>query len=217
MKEDHPDDSKIVDLLKNSKEIGCRFLVKKYGNFFTRKATERGLSREDAVSAIDDTFLKVIDKIYTFKPKDSKSFFNWVFTILLNTIRDFYKQDTSRKIKLEFFDESNFEIDEVGSLNVVEKNVLGKIKEDFFSSGISEDQRKHLIVETFNKLSEDERVIFYCYCNGYNLDEMSEYTNISASNLKVKLFRIRKKFVKEINKSIPINQKEVYERIKKIH
>ncbi|MBD3253511.1 MAG: sigma-70 family RNA polymerase sigma factor [Candidatus Lokiarchaeota archaeon] len=219
MSENHQDDSNIVELLKKDRETGCRLLVKKYGNLFLTKALNGGLIHEDAVSTVNDTFLKVIDKIHKFESKDSKSFFNWMFTILINTIRDYRKHCIlKQEIKLDFFDESNFEMEEFFDVtNTIEKSVVQKIKEDFYSSGISEDSRKKLIVEAFNKLPEIERVIFYCYCNGYNLNEISEYTGISVTNLKVKLFRIRNKFVEEINKNIPINKKEAYEQIKKIH
>ena len=210
-------DLEIAYLLKNSKERGCILLVNEYGKSFSNIAKQKGLGNDDAGSAVNDTFMKVIDKIHKFEPRGPNSFFNWLYTIFINTIRDFHRRNKLEIVKLEFFDESNFEHDDFDGLSSIEKYVLKKIKDDYFFAGVNEDERKEIIIKALNDLKKDERDVFICYIDSMSLKEISQYFNIPVNNLKVKLVRIRSKFINNLSKYISFNKKEVNERIKKLH
>lgn len=216
MREELPEDSKIVELIKSSKTTGCRLLVNKYYGFFAKKAEESGLIKDDIISIVNDTFMKVIDNIDSFKFKNDNSFFNWIYAIFRNTLLD-NNRKVKQQLQFEYFNESNFEHDELDKLDKTEQAVIKKIKEDFDTFGIKEDKRKDIIVEVINGFTENDQIIFWGYINSYKLEEISIYSKTPIKNLKVKLLRLRKKFIENLAKHILIDKKETYEKIKELH
>lgn len=212
------DDSKIVEELKKGSVYGVRLLYQKYGNRFGSMAeNEFGLSHEDAISVTTNTLIKIIDRIDSFTWRSSQSFFNWIRTIFKNTVLDFIRKNKKQEVSLEYFDVSNFEHDEMRRLGKTEKAIIKKIKEGFESLGTRKDERMNIIVQAFKELSEKEQIIFYCYLNGYQYNEISKYAGDSVANLKVYTGRIIKKFLKSLSKNFSINQGELYEKIRRLH
>ena len=68
-------------------------------------------------------------------------------------------------------------------------------------STVNQKDRKRYITKALNNIPEDESVIVTLYyLSGNTVKEIAEITNLTVSNVKVKLFRARNKLYNELRK-----------------
>jgi RNA polymerase sigma factor (sigma-70 family) len=131
----------------------------------------------------------------TFSGKSK--FSTWLYRIAYNTCLD--------RIKGNAKFNNNIEIDEVSN------NELKAVDSVF--EGIERKERSIIIQECLNKLPEDERLILHLfYFEEQSLKEITEVLSISESNIKVKLFRARKKLFSIFKNSVEHEIYSDYER-----
>ena len=141
-------------------------------------------NREEAEEIAQDAFIKAYRSLNNFKMKSS--FATWLYRIVYNTAISLVR---SRKNKILAIEE--FPADAV----------------DFLSSCGSQDEaveeyRSSLVNFAMQKISEDDRgLITLYYYNDLDLEEISKITGISRSNIKVKLYRARRKMAEIIGKT----------------
>ena len=71
---------------------------------------------------------------------------------------------------------------------------------------LDEDDRQIILEKALKRLpEEDNLLITLFYKNETSIDDISEITGLSVSNVKVKLHRIRKKLYEEMNELIKRN------------
>jgi RNA polymerase sigma-70 factor (ECF subfamily) len=126
-------------------------------------------SREDAQEAVQEAFLKIYQKQNQFLvEKDLK---NWIYTIGLNTARDFYRKNKRRN---EWDIENHLE-----ELQVTDAT-----------------QTKIQVESMVGKLSQELReVVVLHYFEDYGVSEISKMLSIGESLVKVRLFRARQKML----------------------
>lgn len=132
-------------------------------------------NKEDAEDVVVDSFIKVFTKIDTFKLKNSKSFENWIKTIVINNSLMILR----KKKKIVFTDinshtEPSFQIDE----NLESKNIYAVI------------MNLPIGYKTVFNLFEIE---------GYSHKEIAEKLNISTQTSKSQLSRAKKLLQKRLN------------------
>ncbi|MEN6356697.1 MAG: sigma-70 family RNA polymerase sigma factor [Armatimonadota bacterium] len=142
-------------------------------------------SHEDAEEALAEVFVKVWRAAAGFKG-DSK-FTTWLYKIASNTARDFLR---SRQVRREV------SVEDV----IIDETLVGTQMQsaaaDPEKSAI-EAEDKERIVRAMALLSEEDRLLVTLYhLQGCDYDEISRITDISPSNLKVKLFRARQRLKK---------------------
>lgn len=131
-------------------------------------------NREDAEEAVQDAFIKAFRSLSGFR-KDS-SFSTWLFRIVYNTAI------SMKRLKKPIFQN----IDDVPSVN----QSPDVPKYDF--EAIAE--RNQLLEKAMQRIPEEDRVLITLYyLNESGVDEIHTITGLSKSNVKVKLFRARKK------------------------
>lgn len=133
-------------------------------------------SREDAEELAQDVFMKVYKNISSFK--GNSSFSTWIYRIAYNTAIS-----ATRKRKMEYLT-----IEESQINNVSEKEVAEMMGEADTSKQIEQ------LETAIGLLSPDERgLILLYYMQEKTIEDLVEITGLTASNIKTKLFRIRKK------------------------
>lgn len=149
-------------------------------------------NREDAEEIAQDVFLKVFQSLNSFKYKSK--FSTWLYRIAYNTAisKTRKKYLETSLIDNEIID--NFTIDEI-TQNINELN--------------KEEQKKY-IQSAIKELPENENVIITLfYQNENSVEEISEITGLSKSNVKVKLHRIRIKLYSELQHLFEIKVNEL--------
>ncbi|NQY07697.1 MAG: RNA polymerase sigma factor [Flavobacteriaceae bacterium] len=151
-------------------------LLEKYKDMVFTLTFRMLKNREEAEEVAQDTFIKAYKSLNKFKG-DSK-FSTWLYRIAYNT-----SLDKIKKLKKE---QLTVAIDEYteGQVRAVE-NALDNLERA--------EQRK-MIQDCIQQLPPDSAALLTLYYfDGLSLDEIAKVLNIKASNVKVKLFRSRKK------------------------
>ncbi|KIC03223.1 RNA polymerase [Flavobacterium sp. JRM] len=151
-------------------------LVDRYKDMIFTMAIKMVKNREIAEEVSQDTFIKIFNSLNKFKG-DSK-FSTWIYKIAYNTCLDYLKKNKK--------DENHVVIDEL-------KGYLIKTTDNALSI-LENQERKQDIQNCLNLLpSEESFLLTLFYFDDQNLNEIAKIMDISVSNVKVKLFRSRKK------------------------
>lgn len=130
----------------------------------------------DAEEAAQDAFIKAYQNLNKFK-KESK-FSTWLYRIVYNAAID-----KTRKKKKNIYSID----DEEAHFDVVEER-MNELEE------MELKEQQAIIKGAIDKLPEDESLIITLfYMEDQSVEEIAEITSFTSSNVKVKLFRARKK------------------------
>lgn len=170
-------------------------LVDRYKDMIFTLAIKMVKNREAAEEVSQDTFIKIFNSLSKFKG-DSK-FSTWIYKIGYNTCLDYLKKNKK--------EEHNVVIDEL-------KGYVVKTTTNALS--ILEDQeRKQDIQNCLNLLpSEESFLLTLFYFEDQNLNEIGKIMDISANNVKIKLFRSRKKLAVILKEQLEPEILDYYER-----
>jgi RNA polymerase sigma factor (sigma-70 family) len=158
------------------------YLINKYKNMSYTIAIKIVKSHEDAEEVAQDSFLKAYEKLNTFK--GNAKFSTWLYTIVYrNAITKI------RKKKVTTTDIDDFVID-----NYSEGDDFPQLE------ALKNEEQQKYVREAIEKLSEkDALLITLFYMNDNSIEEIEQITGLSQSNIKVKLFRARKKLNLELS------------------
>jgi RNA polymerase sigma-70 factor (ECF subfamily) len=151
-------------------------LVNRYKDLVFTLALKMLKNKEEAEEVSQDTFIKAYKSIHKFKG-DSK-FSTWIYRVAYNTCLDRLKKlkRTQHVVAIDEFTEN-----EVKTIDNALDNLEAK-------------ERKQTIQECLHLLpAEDSFLLTLYYFEEQSLDEISKVVGITANNVKVKIFRSRKK------------------------
>ncbi len=182
----YQDDSYYIDrILKHSDQNAFGGLVNKHKTMAFNVALRITKSREDAEEVAQDAFVKVYHALPQFKG-DSK-FTTWLFKVVYNLALTKIRK---KSLVSGSTDEDHF-VEPAGEQVF---DTIAKMKE--------KEQKKHLS-EAIATLEEiDQVLVSLYYMDDQSVDEIAEITALSHSNVKVKLFRARKKLHDELQKNL---------------
>ncbi len=179
---ENSDELKIIEQVKQGDLLSFRLLVDKYKTMAYNVAIQVVRNNEDAEEVTQDAFLKAYQSISSFKGESK--FSTWFYRVVFNLA-----VSKTRKKKIET---SN--IDDV---QIADKDIDGTYET---YSKLEKEERTHQLKQAISKLKEEESLIITLfYLNENSIEEISEITNFSVSNVKVKLFRARKKLFTILN------------------
>jgi RNA polymerase sigma factor (sigma-70 family) len=139
---------------------------------------------EDAEEIAQDSFMKAYRSLSKFRMESS--FSTWLYRIVYNTAISHVRSRKDTMLSIEEFPAD---------------------ATDFLSNNFSEEEadaeyRSALVNFALKKINSDERaLITLYYYEELSMDDLSEITGISKSNVKVKLYRARQKMSEIIEKN----------------
>ncbi|GGK49804.1 RNA polymerase ECF-type sigma factor [Lutibacter litoralis] len=129
-------------------------------------------SNDDAVSILNDSFLKVFSSIKKKGFNNNIPFKNWLRRILINTAIDNYRKNVKHYYHLEVENEEHIYAD----------------------SDVIDDLAFKDILKLLDQLPEMHRIVFNLHeIQGFNHKEISEKLKIAESTSRVFLTRAKKK------------------------
>lgn len=133
-------------------------------------------NREDAEELTQDVFIKIFKHLSSFN--ETCSFSTWLYRIAYNVAIS-----ATRKRKYEYLS-----IDDALIHNVSEKEVEELL-------GRTDDMRRIQLLEAALELlpAEERALILLFYTEEKTVEEITQISGLTKSNVKTKLFRIRKK------------------------
>ncbi|UFH36992.1 RNA polymerase sigma factor [Flavobacterium acetivorans] len=173
-------------------------LVDRYKDLVFTLALRMLKNREEAEEVAQDTFIKVFKSLSKFKG-DSK-FSTWIYRITYNSCLDVlkkYKQEYSTVVLDEFSER------ELATL-------------DNAFDALAEKEQRQAIDDCLDRLpKEDSFLLTLYYFEEQSLDEISKIVGLTANNVKVKLFRGRKKLASLLKEKLEPEIIEHYEHERK--
>jgi len=174
------DEKKLVELAKQGDKAAISQLVNKYSERIYNLALRILRNREEAEDILQETFITVIEKLYSFDGRSS--FFTWIYRIATNA-----SLMRLRKKKLVFQQIS----DDPDFQESVESRVFIDWSQDP-SINIFDRETKAKIDNAINKLSDIYRSVFILRdIEGLSIKETSAILNITEENVKIRLRRAR--------------------------
>lgn len=141
-------------------------------------------SPEDAEELTQDVFIKAFNKIETFRGDAGIS--TWLYRIAYNTAIS-----STRKRK-----QTNITLDEKIMNNIPDDMVDGILNEE------ADEMLLQKMEDAINKLKPEEKALLSLYYNQEKpVNEIAKITQLTAANVKIKLFRTRKKIASIIQNS----------------
>jgi RNA polymerase sigma-70 factor (ECF subfamily) len=176
-------DNYYISRILEGKTSDFAYLIDKYKDMIFTLAFRITGNREDAEEISQDAFLKAYRGLEAFR--GSSKFSTWLYKIA-------YNQSVSRIRKkqpeIQSYDSLSISLDECQGEMDLNQERLDNIPVEY-------------IKQAFEQLEEiDSAVLTMFYQDDLNVKEISAVTGLSISNVKVKLFRGRKKLTDMLEK-----------------
>ena len=178
-------DQLYINKVINGDTNAFAYLVDEYKNMVYSLAYKMTKNKEEAEEISQDTFIKAFKNLSKFKG-DSK-FSTWLYRIAYHTSLDAIKKNKKNNSNVEI---NEFTFNQIQSV----ENIL---------EGIERKERSIILSGCLDKLPEEERsIIWMFYYDELSLKEITEITDFSEANLKVKLHRARKKLLAIVEENV---------------
>ena len=189
---DKKSDQIYIDRVLQGDTNAFAYLVDKYKNLTYTVAMKIVRNHEDAEEVAQDSFIKAYSQLHTFKG-DSK-FSTWLYTIV-------YRNSIS-KIRKKKITTTN-----------IDSYIIENHKSDYDFpqiEAIKNGEQKKYIAEAIDNLPEtDAFLITLYYLEESSVEEIEQITGLTKTNVKVKLFRARKKLMNELSLLLKDELKEI--------
>ena len=171
-----PDDTYYIQKILEGKTDFFSRLVDRYSQQVFLLIVKIVHRQEEAEELAQDVFLKTYRRLHTFKGECR--FSTWLYRIAYNTA-----VSATRKKKTEYLYMEEQLID----------NVPDRLADETLNEAESRE-RLELLAQAIERLEPEERgIITLFYLEEHSVEEVAGITSLTASNVKVRLHRIRKK------------------------
>lgn len=178
-------ESNIIKLVLNGNASSYKILVDAYKDLVFTLVKKIVKNHEEAEEVTQDTFLKAYHALPNFK-MESK-FSTWLFRIAYNSAISKTRKKSITTSSIDDFVIENYSVDDIQST----------------LDQIDENERIRILNDAIFSLNGDEQLLINLfYYNEQSIEEICEITGLSESNVKVKLYRTRKKLYEMINQRI---------------
>ncbi len=158
------------------------YLIDKYKNMAYTISIKIVKNHEDAEEIAQDSFLKAYKKLDTFKGESK--FSTWLYTIVYRNAISKVRKKNIETTDIDAFVLENYSTD-------LEFPQMEAIKNG--------EQKKYVAKAISNLKEMDALLITLFYLNENSVEEIEQITNLTKTNIKVKLFRARKKLFNELS------------------
>jgi len=170
------DDQYYIDRVKNGQTAAFSYLVERYRDMVFGLALKMLRSTEEAEELAQDTFVKAFQSIQSYR--GTARFSTWLYRITYNSAITMLRK---KKMQVLSLDEQRLsDEDEV------------RLHQQL--SGIDQEELSASLKRALDALPEDDQVLVTLYYyEDQRVDDISQITGLSESNVKVKIHRARKK------------------------
>lgn len=188
-------DQQVIEKVLQGDRRAYALLIDRYKDMVFTLTLRMLRNREEAEETAQDTFIKIFKSLPNFKGSSKLS--TWVYKIAYNTCLDQLK-----KGKNKFATE---DIDEINESNISSVNTI------FETLEVKEQQK--LIRHCLQLLpGDDSFFLTLFYFEDLSIDEIASVAGIKSNNVKIKLYRGRKKLGEILRKHLEKETIESYER-----
>lgn len=184
------DDIYYIEAVRKGNVQAFSFLIEKYQKLVYTLALKLLKKPEEAEEMAQDTFIKAFQKLDSYEGKSK--FSTWLYSITYNAC---ISELRKRRIEFKSLDDRQISDQDEQKMH------------DYYRETKKEDQEKYLNL-ALGKLPEDDQVLVTLYYyESQSMDEISQITGLTVSNIKVKIHRARKKMFELLHEML---KEEVY-------
>jgi len=188
-------DEKIINQIIAGDSNAFSVLVDRYKDLVFTLSLKMLKNREEAEEVAQDTFIKVFKSLSKFKG-DSK-FSTWIYKVTYNSCLDRLKKNKKEQLKVAIDEYTEHQVKTID--NALENMV--------------EEERQQAIKACLELLPPDDSFLLTLYYfEEQSLEEIAKVVGLTANNVKVKLFRSRKKLTSILKANLEPEIIEQYER-----
>ncbi len=174
-------DLEYIDKVKEGDLVAFSYLVEKYKEMVYAVALKVLKNTTEAEDVAQESFIKAYQNITEFK-RESK-FSTWLYTIVYRSALYHIRKNKINTRQIEASDGEEFQ---ATNNTQIEDLKIG-------------EQRKYIKMAIDSLPSIEGLLITLYYIDESTIEEISSITNLSTTNVKVKLFRARKKLRKKLD------------------
>ncbi len=168
-----------IEKVKSGQTQYFSYIVENYKEIVFSIALKVLKNRDDAEEMAQEVFIKVYKSLHSFR--GTSKFSTWLYSITYN-----HCISHTRKKK--------YDVSSLDDVQVTEE------ADDINLDGFSDDERREYLEAALKKLpAEDYTLVILYYYKDQSVEEVAAATNLSESNVKVKLHRARKKLYTLLN------------------
>ena len=182
----------IAEVLRGNPEAFTT-IVERYRQLAFSLSMKITRNREDAEEAAQDAFIKAYKSLESFK--GGAAFKTWFFRIVYTTAISKVRSSKKVTVSLEEYKLSDNDILDT-------ENAIGQM---------GAEERSKQLHKAMEMLAPDESAILNLYYfEDLPVEEIAIIMDLTASNVKVKLFRTRKKLYEQLHGILKISESLVY-------
>jgi len=171
-------DFEIIDNVRSGRIKDFEILISRHKDYVMSVCLSILKNRQDAEEASQDSFIKAYKKLASFD-KTSK-FSTWLYRIAYRT-----SLDLLRKRK---------------RTDNIEDHAYGLKADSGVQNKIDGEERFGILQSVLDTLEEEDRTLIRLfYFEEMQIKDLSKITGLTESNIKIKLFRVRKKLKERIS------------------
>lgn len=187
------DDQYYINQIINGNVNGFSVLVNQYKDLVFTLAYKMLKSKEEAEEVSQDTFIKIFNSLNKFKGESK--FSTWIYKITYNTCLDRLKRKRDNNVIC------------IEDINEYQARAIENILENS-----DEIEKNKKIQECLLLLpSEDSFLLTLYYFDDQSIEEIGKIIGCNANNVKIKLFRSRKKMASILKKQLEPEILQYYE------
>lgn len=180
MNEDQ-DEQECINRVRNGEHAAYAILVDRYKTFAYSIALKMLANEQDAEDAAQEGFIKAYQQLHQFQGRSK--FSTWLYTIIY---RIALARIAEKKIKV-------FSMTEAISKNITSDGPTPQL------ALMQADDEKRSISDAINTLPKtDALLVMLFYMNENTVTEIKQITGLSVANIKIRLYRSRKKLEKQL-------------------
>lgn len=188
-------DSEIINKILQGELKLYEQLIRKNNPYLYRIGRSYNYNHQDTEDLMQETYINAYYGLSKFEGKSS--FKTWLTKIMLN--KCFHKKQ-----------KASFKNETITERLIIEKSA--QMAQNYLNTerSLLNKELGHVLETALNKIPEDYRLIFTLReLNGLNIKETAEATNLSESNVKVRLTRAKSMLRSEVEKTY--STAEIYE------
>lgn len=177
---------KIIKEIRNGNTEAYKTLVDEYSAPIFSFIRGIIINYQDSQEITQEVFVKAYFSLNKYR--GDSSFFSWIYSIAYNMVIS-HLRHKNKKGKLDFIDNIDYQqLDKI-------------LDEDNLNNNKELDLKLQKLKEALSQLKAEEQIIItQFYFKDKSIKDLASICNISESNVKIKLFRIKKHLYKLITK-----------------